>query len=578
MATVNKDFRVKHGLVVEGATGTIDGSDIITEDIITGGTQTNITVTYDAEEKVLNFEANAAVTEEDIQDAVGNAISAGAELSSGGSIVYDDEEDAIYITVEDQVGSLTTDDIEQGSTNLYYTDDLVKDVLTGATKENISISVDEEGVLTIAAENGVDDSTTDDLDEGETNLYYTDTRVYTKAKTALVEGTGISLTADDEEETITIDVDTDEIASKSYVDSVAQGLKIRGNVEAATTEDLDAVYDNGTDGVDATLNLGPLATLNIDGWTQWEELDGILVKDQDNALENGRYFVFQVGDAETDWILKRCIYCDETEEIPGSYVFVQHGTTYEATGWVATVANLGTFEVGTDDINWVQFSGAGTFTAGNGLELDGTEFSIDTEVTVDIDSEQTLTNKTIDGEDNTLTNIANESLVNDSITVNGVEGALGETITLTTDDIDEAEESPTNLYFTDQRAIDALEAVVPDFQAVEINTVAKQVAATVILSTAEVTDVVYSFLHEDYRAAKFLVKLKAGSHTEIVEVLLTLDSTNNIAMTEYAIVGTNGNLGTISAVVGGTGNDEVRLTVNPVNASTQVDVYGTLLK
>ena len=31
MATVNKDFRVKHGLVVEGTTGTINSSPILTE-------------------------------------------------------------------------------------------------------------------------------------------------------------------------------------------------------------------------------------------------------------------------------------------------------------------------------------------------------------------------------------------------------------------------------------------------------------------------------------------------------------------------------------------------------------------
>jgi hypothetical protein len=57
MATVNKDFRVKHGLVVEGTNATVDGSDIITEDAITGGTQTNITVTYDPETKLGSFEA-----------------------------------------------------------------------------------------------------------------------------------------------------------------------------------------------------------------------------------------------------------------------------------------------------------------------------------------------------------------------------------------------------------------------------------------------------------------------------------------------------------------------------------------
>jgi len=80
---------------------------------------------------------------------------------------------------------------------------------------------------------------------------------------------------------------------------------------------------------------------------------------------------------ETDWVLTRCGYCDEANEIPSSYVFVQGGDTQASTGWVAVVENYGTFTVGTDDITWIQFSGAGTYTAGDGLGLNnGTEFFV----------------------------------------------------------------------------------------------------------------------------------------------------------------------------------------------------------
>ena len=114
--------------------------------------------------------------------------------------------------------------------------------------------------------------------------------------------------------------------------------------------------------------------------------------------------------------------------------------------------------------------------------------------------------------------------------------------------------------------------MVPNFTEVDINSVATQVAATGSATAATATTV-YSFAKADYRSAKFLVKVAYSTHTEISEVLLTLDTSDNIAITEYAIVGTNGSLSTVSAAVSGA---NVNLLVNPVNTST-VTVMGTLL-
>jgi hypothetical protein len=86
-----------------------------------------------------------------------------------------------------------TDDIDEGTTNLYYTDQRVKDLLTGSSQTNISIT-EYDGQLIIEAENGVDDATTDDLDEGTTNLYYTDARVDTEFDTRLALKTTDNLT------------------------------------------------------------------------------------------------------------------------------------------------------------------------------------------------------------------------------------------------------------------------------------------------------------------------------------------------------------------------------------------------
>lgn len=164
-------------------------------------------------------------------------------------------------------------------------------------------------------------------------------------------------------------------ANKQYVDQVAQGLAIKPAVHAATISNLSGTYTNGTAGVGAQINLGPLSTLNIDGETTWSRFDGVLVKDQTNAPENGRYYVDQVGSGSTDWILTRCGYCDTATEIASAYVYVQGGSTLSSTGWVASVGDLESFVVGTSDIDWIQFSGAGTYLAGDGLDINGTEFS-----------------------------------------------------------------------------------------------------------------------------------------------------------------------------------------------------------
>lgn len=165
-------------------------------------------------------------------------------------------------------------------------------------------------------------------------------------------------------------------ATKAYVDSVAQGLAIKPAVLAATTATLTGTYNNGTAGVGATFTIAAAASLTIDGVSFTTLQQGLLIKNQSNAFENGRYYLSQVGGVGTTWIFTRCAYCDEATEIPSSFIFVQSGTVNSSTGWAAIVENPNTFTVGTDDITFTQFSGAGTYTAGVGLTLTGTTFDV----------------------------------------------------------------------------------------------------------------------------------------------------------------------------------------------------------
>jgi hypothetical protein len=64
---------------------------------------------------------------------------------------------------------------------------------------------------------------------------------------------------------------------------------------------------------------------------------------------------------------------DNGTEFPGAYVFVEQGTVNADTGWVCT--NNAPVTLGTTNIVWTQFSGAGTYTASNGVLLTGSNFT-----------------------------------------------------------------------------------------------------------------------------------------------------------------------------------------------------------
>jgi phage-related tail fiber protein len=139
-------------------------------------------------------------------------------------------------------------------------------------------------------------------------------------------------------------------ATKYYVDSVAQGLDPKASCVAASTANI------------ATLS----GLLTIDGVTL-SSGDRVLVKNQTAAENNGIYIA-----SASAW--SRSPDMDSWAEVPNAFTFVEDGTTQADSGWVCTANAGGT--LGTTPITFVQFSGAGTYTAGTGLTLTGNEFSI----------------------------------------------------------------------------------------------------------------------------------------------------------------------------------------------------------
>ena len=164
-----------------------------------------------------------------------------------------------------------------------------------------------------------------------------------------------------------------QLATKQYVDSVAEGLHVHASCAAATPNTLASItggtvtYNNGASGVGATLTLSVALTV-LDGYTL-QNGDRVLVKNEATQANNGIY-TWATGGT----VLTRATDFDTAIEIAsGDFTFVSNGTLYGDTGWVQ-IEPVTT--IGTDPIVWQQFSGAGTYTAGTGLTLTGSQFSI----------------------------------------------------------------------------------------------------------------------------------------------------------------------------------------------------------
>lgn len=157
-------------------------------------------------------------------------------------------------------------------------------------------------------------------------------------------------------------------AVKSYVDAVAQGLSVKKSCILATAAALPAnTYLAGVITITAT------GTLTVDG-TVTALNDRILVKDESSALKNGIYTVTTAGAIGVAAVLTRSTDMDASAEFPGAFAFIETGTVNAAAGFVCT--NSTNPNVGTDAINWTQFSGAGEITAGAALTKSGNTLDV----------------------------------------------------------------------------------------------------------------------------------------------------------------------------------------------------------
>jgi hypothetical protein len=167
-------------------------------------------------------------------------------------------------------------------------------------------------------------------------------------------------------------------ATKAYVDNLATGIKVKEPVVAATVGNLAGTYDNGTAGLGATLTKATNGAIGtIDGETVTVGAR-ILLRAQTDAKENGIYTITALGDGSNPWVITRATDVDNSpsaELTGGTFCLVTAGSTYTNAGFVVT--NTGTVAIGTDNINYEQFSASQNVTAGVGITKTGSEIAID---------------------------------------------------------------------------------------------------------------------------------------------------------------------------------------------------------
>ena len=146
-----------------------------------------------------------------------------------------------------------------------------------------------------------------------------------------------------------------DIANKLYVDTVAQGLDAKASCVAATTANITLSGAQTIDGVSVVAG------------------NRVLVKNQTLSQNNGLYLC-----AAGAWT--RTTDANTWDALTSAFTFIEQGTLNGDCGFVCTANAGGT--LGTTALPWSQFSGAGTFTAGTGLTLTGSVFSLTSPVAV----------------------------------------------------------------------------------------------------------------------------------------------------------------------------------------------------
>lgn len=164
-------------------------------------------------------------------------------------------------------------------------------------------------------------------------------------------------------------------AVKNYIDSLVSGFRWKTPVRVKTTEPFASpTYNNGTDGVGATLTGATNGAFPaIDGVTLVLN-DRVLVDRETSALTNGIYELTDLGSASTSWVLTRTTDADTPIELYSATVLILEGTVFQDQQWTCTTDAI---TIGTTAIIFVLIvAGAAIYMPGFGLGLTANTFEI----------------------------------------------------------------------------------------------------------------------------------------------------------------------------------------------------------
>ena len=592
MATVTKDFRVKAGLVVEGSTATVNGKNVVTAGVV------------DAKGDLIVGSADDAVA----RLGVGTN---GQVLTAASGATY-----GVQWSDPAAVGVFTESIVFEGATANDYETTLA---VTDPTADRTITLPNASGTVALTTDIP---TTTDGLSEGSTNKYFTDER----AQDAVGGILGSGITYNDASNTITVDSTVVQLRVANvtdteigYLDGVTSAIQTQlGNKASSSdlTTHTGATEAHGATGaVVGTTNTQTLTNKTLTSPTLTTPALGVATADSINGttIPSTKTLVVTTDKisvlAATSSAELAGVISDETGT--GALVFANTptlvtpnigaatGTSLVLSGDLTvngTTTTINSTEITIDDKNLV-LGGVATPTDagadGGGLTLKGTTDKTFSWVdatdawtssehlnlasgkayylngTALKDATETLTNKTIDGASNTLT----VRLAND---ISGF-GTGVATFLATPSSANLAaaltdESGSSTVAFTTSPTF-----VTPTLGAALATSIgfADTLTGSATATAGTSATTIDTFSASTYTAAKYVVQMKKGNDVEVIELLVAVDGSSNVYLTEYADVQSNGELGTTNAVYS-SGN--VLLQVTAAAADTAVKVSKTYIK